>query len=187
MYIYSSTSIDIKIKFEIPFHPNPRRAYNISSKPKSTNLSSQKVRKNHFQSIKKHNTKKYIYMATIFIQKKREKKNTKEHDPSTIEATFRQQEEKENTLYHGRSARRIACNQSRFKRNPVEDGNPADSLGGRFSFPNSIGARMLDTRLGESFGARSIPSDFARRQEIDYSSDGRLFLGFDGFLAFQRI
>lgn len=51
-------------------------------------------------------------MATIFIQKKREKKNTKEHDPSTIEATFRQQEEKENTLYHGRSARRIACNQS---------------------------------------------------------------------------
>lgn len=156
--------------------------------PQSRNpLSSQKVRKNHFQSIKKHNAKKYIYFGNDIYPKRREKKNTKEHDPSTIEATFRQQEEKENTLYHGRSARRIACNQSRFKRNPVEDGNPADSLGGRFSFPNSIGARMLDTRLGESFGARSIPSDFARRQEIDYSSDGRLFLGFDGFLAFQRI
>lgn len=71
--------------------------------PQSRNpLSSQKVRKNHFQSIKKHNAKKYIYMATIFIQKKREKKNTKEHDPSTIEATFRQQEEKENTLMEDR-------------------------------------------------------------------------------------
>lgn len=125
-------------------------------------------------------------METIFIQKE-ERRKIQKNTIHPIEATFRQQEEKENTLYHGRSARRIACNQSRFKRNPVEDGNPADSLGGRFSFPNSIGARMLDTRLGESFGARSIPSDFARRQEIDYSSDGRLFLGFDGFLAFQRI
>lgn len=71
MYIYSSTSIDIKIKFEIPFHPNPRRI----TFPQSRNpLSSQKVRKNHFQSIKKHNAKKYIYMATIFIQKKERRK-----------------------------------------------------------------------------------------------------------------
>lgn len=43
--------------------------------PQSRNpLSSQKVRKNHFQSIKKHNAKKYIYMATIFIQKKERRK-----------------------------------------------------------------------------------------------------------------
>ena len=70
--------------------------------PQSRNpLSSQKVRKNHFQSIKKHNAKKYIYGNDIY-PKKREKKNTKEHDPSTIEATFRQQEEKENTLMEDR-------------------------------------------------------------------------------------
>lgn len=43
--------------------------------PQSRNpLSSQKVRKNHFQSIKKHNAKKYIYMETIFIQKKERRK-----------------------------------------------------------------------------------------------------------------
>lgn len=72
-YIYCSTNIDIKIKFEIPFHPNPRRTYNISSKPKSANPFPKKLRKNHFQSIKKHN----IYIHDIY-QKKREKKNTKE-------------------------------------------------------------------------------------------------------------
>lgn len=123
-------------------------------------------------------------METIFIQKKREKKNTKEHDPSTIEATFRQQEEKENTLYHGRSARRIACNQSRFKRNPVEDGNPVDSLGGRFSFPlpsPTRSARACLTRDSARVSAldRSHPILHAGKRSIIRRTD-------DCFLEIRR-
>lgn len=141
MYIYCSTSIDIKIKFEIPFHPNPRRI----TFPQSRNplTSPPKKYEKTISNLLKNTTQKNIRQRYL-SKKKREEKYKR--TPSIHEATFRQQEEKENTPYHGRSARRIACNQSRFKRNPVEDGNPADSLGGRFSFPNSIGARMLDTR-----------------------------------------
>lgn len=182
MYIYSSTSIDIKIKFEIPFHPNPRRAYNISSKPKSTNLSSQKVRKNHFQSIKKHNAKKYT--ATIFIQKKERRKIQKNTIHPRSKPRFDNKKRKRtHPIMEDRQGESPVISldssetQSRMEIQPIPWA--ADSPSPTRS------ARACLTR--ESFGARSIPSDFARRQEIDYSSDGRLFLGFDGFLAFQRI
>lgn len=117
-YIYCSTNIDIKIKFEIPFHPSPRRTYNISSKPKSA------PQKNYKKTIS-NLLKNTIYIYTIFIQKK-EKRKIQKSPP-----TFQKQEERENRKI-GKENREwvveFSCNQFRFNRNPVEDGNPTDSL-----------------------------------------------------------
>lgn len=72
MYIYSSTSIDIKIKFEIPFHPNPRRI----TFPQSRNplTSPPKKYEKTISNLLKNTTQKNIYMETIFIQKKERRK-----------------------------------------------------------------------------------------------------------------
>lgn len=72
MYIYSSTSIDIKIKFEIPFHPNPRRI----TFPQSRNplTSPPKKYEKTISNLLKNTTQKNIYIWQRYLSKKKERR-----------------------------------------------------------------------------------------------------------------
>lgn len=162
MYIYCSTSIDIKIKFEIPFHPNPRRI----TFPQSRNplTSPPKKYEKTISNLLKNTTQKNIRQR--YLSKKREKKNTKEHHPSTKPRFDNKKRKRTHPIMEDRQGESPVISldssetQSRMEIQPIPWA--ADSPSPTRS------ARACLTR--ESFGARSIPSDFARRQEIDYSS-----------------
>lgn len=93
MYIYS-TNIDIKIKFEIPFHPNPRITFPQSRNPLTPPPSQKKYRKTISNLLKNTTQNIYIYthIHNDIYPKKEKNKNTKKistHARSHVSTTGR--------------------------------------------------------------------------------------------------